>query len=93
MVNTDVPVIDKADLYAYIKGEANTKVHSIWNQIVAQLDEKGRREAILKGFFLRKNSSVEEDSLAKYLMFDVKHGSKELKNQLFQIAPYIICMK
>lgn len=84
-------VITKYDFKEYSEGKANLKINEIWEDVISHLPHKLYLEAKEKGFILTQH--IQEDSMAKYLMFEVPNCTNELKDELLHSYPFIIMFK
>lgn len=94
MSNTDIQLtIVRTDLLNFLKGDKNTAIHDIWEELLRRLPVELKKEAERRAFNLVKSKYNQEDQNAEYLQIKIQNCSKELKKKLNELVPYIICLK
>lgn len=83
-------LIRDADLQHYYTDPDNSKVVTIWENLLSKLTKKYRKEAEIKGFTLVLYS---EDMLSRNFLIKVPNASVELTNHLLELHPFVICLK
>lgn len=82
-------VISKYDLEKFNKGEANTKIHQIWQNVISEFPEKLKKEAETKGFTLKK---IDELMGLTNFSIEPNEPSEALKKELLFHNLFIICV-
>lgn len=81
-------IISKAEYYKFLQGKADTEIHKIWREILAQLPENLRKEAESKGFTVKEYDQIME---LITIQFVVPNASEELNSALLNTLPFVIC--
>lgn len=87
-MKTEEQIITKSDYDEFLKTGSNKRIEIIWEHILSLLTEESRKEALGKGFILKK----EEESMdILNLTFEVPDASQSLINDLAVHYAIIIC--
>jgi len=81
-------VVTKYEMDRFLKGEQDTKVHEIWNNMIATFPEALKKEASEKGFKL--NEVDRAMGLTTY-MIELISPSDDLRKEVESQIPFIIC--
>ena len=85
-------VINKTELKEIMSGISEERLIPLWNDLLEELTDEERQEAIKKGWEIVKSSIVHSDSFADYYRITVKKPSSQLKKRIVEIdEPSIIC--
>ena len=81
-------IISKKDLFDFKEGKDNVKINKIWQEILNDLPEKLKKEAINKGFNL---TEIDRSMELINLIIEIPKASQSLELALVNLNPFIIC--
>lgn len=86
-------VITTDDLKDFYEGKRGNRVERLWKNLLEKLPSNLRKEAEKRGFRLVHNPNIEEDPLAQYMIVTIPDSSPQLREEVEQQTPAIICIK
>jgi len=88
-INYTDRVFTLRDYENYLAGDKNTAIHRVWNGLIAQLPDDLKKEALDKGFTLKKEIDKKLELLN--LTIEIPNASKELNDKFQTSLAYLIC--